>query len=74
MNNSQLALPINQRNVYLYYLQHKKTKGDAPCLAPKSPLAANRLEQHLNAIRKLEERGFFKVRRGSEDYREWVLE
>lgn len=74
MNNSQLALPINQRNVYLYFLQHRKTKGGETCFAPKSPLAGNRLEQHLRAIEKLEERGFFKVHRNSDNYLEWVLE
>lgn len=74
MNNSQLALSVNQRNVYLYYLQHKKTKGDAPCFVPKSPLAGNRLEQHLKAIEKLEERGYFRVHRNSNNYLEWVLE
>jgi len=73
MNNSQKALSINQRNVYLHYLAHKKKHGDMPCKAPKCPLQGNRLVEHIKAMEKLEERGFFRIVRHSDDYLSWTI-
>jgi hypothetical protein len=73
VNNSQLALSINQRNIYLHYLAHKKKHGDTPCKVPKSPLQGSRLCEHLKAMERLEERGFFRIERPSEDYLSWTI-
>jgi hypothetical protein len=73
MNNSQKALSINQRNIYLHYLAHKKKYGDVPCKAPKCPLEGNRLVEHIKAMEKLEERGFFRIVRDSDDYLSWTI-
>ena len=73
MNNSQKALSINQRNIYLHYLSHKKKHGNVPCKAPKCPLQGNRLVEHIKAMEKLEERGFFRIVRHSDDYLSWTI-
>jgi hypothetical protein len=73
VNNSQFALSINQRNIYLHYLAHKKKYGNVPCSVPKSPLQGSRLADHLKAMAKLEERGFIRIERPSEDYLSWTI-
>jgi hypothetical protein len=73
LNNSQLALSINQRNIYLHYLAHKKKYGNEPCKVPKCPLQGNRTSDHIKAMEKLEERGFFRLQRHSEDYLSWTI-
>ncbi len=73
MNLSQNALSINQRNILLYYLNHKKKHADRPCYAPKCPSQANRVHDHIKAMERLEERGFIRLQRSSDDYLSWII-
>jgi len=67
------ALTINQRNLYSYFLNHKKKYKNAPCFVPKLPSQSSRLEQYLQALVKLEEYGLLSVDRNSNNYREWIM-
>jgi hypothetical protein len=49
------ALTSHQRNIYLYFLNHKEKNPGEPCYVPASPVAHGRLHQHLRALEKLEE-------------------
>jgi hypothetical protein len=67
------ALTSPQRNIYLYFLNHKEKNPGEPCYVPASPVAHGRLHQHLRALEKLEELHLVIVDRDAEDYREWVM-
>ena len=67
------ALTINQRNLYSYFLNHKKKYKNAPCFVPKLPSQSSRLDQYLQALVKLEEYGLLSVDRNSNNYREWIM-
>jgi hypothetical protein len=49
------ALTSHQRNIYLYFLNHKEKNPGEPCYVPASPVAHGRLHQYLRALEKLEE-------------------
>jgi hypothetical protein len=49
------ALTSPQRNIYLYFLNHKEKNPGEPCYVPASPVAHGRLHQYLRALEKLEE-------------------
>lgn len=67
------ALTSHQRNIYLYFLNHKEKNPGEPCYVPASPVAHGRLHQYLRALEKLEELHLVIVDRDAEDYREWVM-
>ena len=66
------ALTINQRNLYLYYLNHKKKYKNAPCFVPRSP-AQKTVDWYLNALKKLEQYGLIRVDRSSNHYTGWIM-
>jgi hypothetical protein len=67
------SLSIQQRNLYLYYLNHKEKGLSTPCYVPPAPSSRNRLSLYLRAIERLEELHLVTVDRESDDYREWVM-
>lgn len=67
------SLTINQRNVYLHFLNHKEKGLTTPCYVPPAPSSRNRLSLYLRAIERLEELNLIVVDRDSDDYREWVM-
>lgn len=67
------SLTINQRNLYLHFLNHKEKGLTTPCYVPQAPSSRNRLSLYLRAIERLEELNLISVDRESEDYREWVM-
>ena len=69
----QLALTINQRNLYRYYLGQKKKRGKTPCFVPRCPTQVSRLEQYLNALIKLGQYGLIHVDRTSDNYTGWIM-
>lgn len=69
----QAGLSINQRNIYAFYLAHRKRYGNRPCMIPKSPLQASRLPDYIKAIEGLEKRGLVTVVRPTEHYLSWIL-
>jgi hypothetical protein len=67
------SLTINQRNLYAYYLNHRKKYGNTPCFVPKLPAQSSRLEQYLQALVRLEEYGLVCVDRSSANYTGWIM-
>lgn len=68
-----LSLTINQRNLYLYFLNHKKKNPRVPCYVPRVPMQASRTEDHLTALQRLEEQGLVRVDRTSPNYTGWIM-
>jgi len=68
-----VALTINQRNIYAYFLNHRKKYGNTPCFVPRVPSQLSRLEQYLQALTKLEEYGLIRVDRSSANYTGWIM-
>jgi hypothetical protein len=68
-----VALTINQRNIYAYFLNHRKKYGNTPCFVPRVPSQLSRLEQYLQALTKLEEYGLIRVDRSSANYTGWII-
>jgi hypothetical protein len=69
----QPTLTINQRNLYQYFLGHKKKYGNAPCFVPRCPTQVSRLEQYLNALIKLEQYNLISVDRSRGNYTGWIM-
>ena len=68
-----VALTINQRNLYAYFLNHKKKYGNTACFVPRIPSQNSRLEQYLQALTKLEQYGLIRVDRSSANYTGWIM-
>jgi len=73
MTTAPVALTINQRNLYAYFLNHRKKHGNSPCFVPRVPSQNSRLEQYLQALTKLEEYGLVRVDRSSANYTGWIM-
>lgn len=67
------GLTINQRNLYLYFLAHKKKHKNTPCYVPRCSTQVSRLDQYLNALVKLEQYGLMRVDRTSDNYTGWIM-
>jgi len=67
------SLTINQRNLYLHFLNHKEKGLTTPCYVPPIPVQNSRLHQYLRALEKLEELRLVTVDRESPLYTEWVI-
>jgi hypothetical protein len=67
------ALSINQRNLYAYFLNHRKKYGNTPCFVPKLPGHSSRMDQYLQALVKLEMYGLIHVDRSSDNYTGWIM-
>ena len=68
-----VALTINQRNLYAYFLNHRKKYENTPCFVPKVPSQNSRLDQYLQALIKLEQYGLIRVDRSSANYTGWIM-
>ncbi len=73
VQNEIPALSINQRNLYLYYLNHKRKHPNAPCFVPKIPVQGNRMSDYLKMIERLEELQLIRVDRTSDNYTRWII-
>lgn len=73
VQNEIPALSINQRNLYLYYLNHKRKHPNAPCFVPKIPVQGNRMSDYLKMIERLEELQLIRVDRTSDNYTGWII-
>jgi hypothetical protein len=67
------GLSINQRNLYTYFLNHRKKYKHTPCFVPKLPSQSSRLDQYLQALIKLEMYGLIRVDRSTENYTGWIM-
>ena len=73
LQNKLPALTINQRNLYNYYLSHRRKNGNTACFVPKCPCQNSRLDQYLQALIKLEQYGLIRVDRTSINYTGWLM-
>lgn len=69
----QPALTINQRNLYMYYLAHRKNHGKQPCFVPKITSQLSRMPDYLRALEKLEEYKLISVDRSADNYTAWII-
>jgi hypothetical protein len=67
------ALTINQRNLYVYFLNHRKKHGKTPCFVPRIPCQNSRIDQYLTALVKLEQYGLIRVDRSTDNYTGWIM-
>ena len=67
-----IGLTVNQRNLYMYYLNHMKKRPDEPCYVPMLP-NPSRLKYYMIAIQRLEEHKLVAVDRTAEHYTRWIL-
>ena len=72
-NSAPLTLSINQRNLYLYYLNHKKKYKHTPCFVPKISLQGNRTKDYLRALEVLEEKRLVSIDRTADNYTAWIM-
>jgi hypothetical protein len=68
-----IGLSINQRNLYLYFLNHRKKYKNTPCYVPRCPGQNSRVEQYLKALTRLEEYGLVSIDRSSVNYTGWIM-
>lgn len=69
----QPALTINQRNLYMYFLAHRKRNGQHPCFVPKLNMQNSRMADYFQALKKLEEYKLISVDRSAENYTAWIM-
>lgn len=69
----QPALTINQRNLYMYFLAHRKKHRRHPCFVPKLNMQNSRMADYLQALKKLEEYRLISVDRSAENYTAWIM-
>ena len=73
VDNRPLNLTINQRNLYMYFLNHRKKQPHVPCYVPKVSLQSTRLEDYIRALEKLERLNVIKLERTSVNYTGWIM-
>ena len=73
LQNQIPALTINQRNIYTYFLNHRRKNGKSPCFVPRLPSQSSRLDQYLQALVKLEQYGLIRVDRSAANYTAWII-
>lgn len=71
--HKSLGLTVIQRNLYLYYLNHKKKNKHAVCFVPKLFMQSTRMPDYLRAIQVLEEKNLIKVDRTADNYTAWII-
>ena len=69
----QPALTINQRNLYMYFLAHRKKNGYHPCFVPRLNMQNSRMADYIQALKKLEEYGLISVDRRADNYTAWIM-
>lgn len=72
-DNQVPALSINQRNLYLYFLSHKKRHKHAPCYVPRNSVRGNGLNDYLKTLEKLEQLNLITVDRTADNYTGWII-
>ena len=69
---SPIGLSVNQRNLYMYFLNHIEKRPDQPCYVPRLP-NPSRLKFYITAIQRLEEHKLVAVDRTAKHYTRWIL-
>ena len=67
------SLGTNQRNLYLYLLNHITKHKHTPCYVPKSPVKGHYVNDYIACIESCERKGLFKVDRTASNYTGWIL-
>jgi len=73
VQNSIPSLSINQRNLYLYYLNHRKKHKNSPCFVPKVLVQGNRMTDYIKTLGKLEEMNLIRIDRTADNYTGWII-
>lgn len=68
-----VGLRANQRNLYLYYVNHRNKHPHSVCYVPKMPMQSSRLDSYIRAIAALEEKGLIRVDRSAQNYTGWIM-
>jgi hypothetical protein len=71
--DAKIKLTINQRNLWFYFLNHKKKHKNTPCYVPKIPMQETRRQDYYLALQRLEEYGLIRVDRTSRHYTGWIM-
>lgn len=71
--NPAAGLRTNQRNIWTYYLHHRKKYPAAPCFVPKSPLSSSQFEVWMRALDALEEKNLIRIDRSAAHYTGWIM-
>lgn len=72
-NPPSLRLTVNQRNIYMYYLNFREKHGDQPCYVPPMPMQSSRIKEYFRALEALEEKKLLSVDRSNVPYTKWIL-
>ena len=67
------GLSPNQRNLYLYFLNHRKKHGKQPCFVPRLPMQTSRTPDYIRAIECLVEKGYIRLDKRSRHYTSWIM-
>jgi len=67
------SLGTNQRNLYLYFLNHRKKHKSTPCYVPRASGKGSLILDYLSCIESCEKKGLFKVDRTAPNYTGWIL-
>lgn len=67
------GLSLNQRNLYLYFLHHRKKYGKQPCFVPRLPLQSSRMPDYIQAVERLAEKGYIRLDKRSWHYTSWIM-
>jgi len=57
----------------MYFLAHRKRHGSHPCFVPKFNMQNSRMEDCLQALRKLEEYKLISVDCSAANYTGWIM-
>lgn len=68
-----VGLTINQRNIYMYFLNHIRKYKNAPCFVPKISATRNRTKDYFRALDALEEKQLIVIDRSSPNYTGWIM-
>jgi hypothetical protein len=73
MQAKYLGLHTNQRNIYNFYLHHRKKYKGAPCYLPTFASFAMREKDFRRALETLEELKLISIDRSSPYPTQWIL-
>ena len=72
-NGKPLSLSLHQRNLYQYYLNHKRKHPHLPCFVPRTPMQSSKKDQYLKAAESLENKGLIRIDRRAPNYTAWII-
>jgi hypothetical protein len=68
------ALTINQRNIYLHFLNHFKKNKPGQCFVPHVPSRKDREVSQVKAVQVLAQKGLIRLDQTASHYTRWTME